>query len=78
VATIGPRLARSLEERLEGATDAVRLVVDHEAQAAALPVGERLCPVTDLALVSSVQALKRLARRPSRDQLVAMAEPWRP
>ncbi len=35
-------------------------------------------PTTDLALVSSVQVVKRLDRRPSPDALVAMAEPWRP
>ena len=35
-------------------------------------------PTTDLALVSSAQAVKRLDRRPSPAALVAMAEPWRP
>jgi DNA-3-methyladenine glycosylase II len=35
-------------------------------------------PTTDLALVSSVQRIKRLDRRPRPDALTAMAEPWRP
>lgn len=35
-------------------------------------------PATDLALVSAVQEIKRLASRPSTSELVALAEPWRP
>jgi DNA-3-methyladenine glycosylase II len=35
-------------------------------------------PIGDLALVSAVREVKRLARRPSSDELTALAEPWRP
>ena len=35
-------------------------------------------PATDLALVSSVRVVKGLERRPSTDELIAVAEPWRP
>jgi DNA-3-methyladenine glycosylase II len=35
-------------------------------------------PATDLALVSSVTALKKLASRPTTDQFLEMAETWRP
>jgi DNA-3-methyladenine glycosylase II len=35
-------------------------------------------PVGDLALVSAVAEVKRLAERPNADSLLALAEPWRP
>jgi len=35
-------------------------------------------PSTDLALVTGVQAMKGLDRRPSTDEMVALAEAWRP
>ena len=35
-------------------------------------------PIGDLALVTAVREVKRLAARPSTDELVALAEPWRP
>ena len=35
-------------------------------------------PTTDLALVSAVTELKQLARRPNTNQLLEMAEQWRP
>ncbi len=35
-------------------------------------------PVGDLALVIAVQELKRLPQRPTADEMVALAEPWRP
>ena len=35
-------------------------------------------PVGDLALVIAMQELKQLAQRPAADEMVALAEPWRP
>jgi len=35
-------------------------------------------PATDLALVSALHHVKRLARRPTTDEVTDLAEPWRP
>ena len=42
------------------------------------PAPAHIFPATDLALVTAVTELKQLPERPNTNQLLAMAEAWRP
>ena len=75
-----PQLARMSDEEVKAALMEIKGLGSWSADVYLLMVLRRpdIFPATDLALVIAVTEVKRLPRRPSTNELIALAENWRP